>query len=168
MGSTAYVIESALLLIVVFLLGCYAGYLLRRWFGAASPPQASPMQQAAPSVTPAPEQRPAPPVSPMPAAAPAARPKPAATEPGPVATPAEAKPATLAAPRQGGKDDLKQIKGIGPKIEGMLNGLGIYHFDQIAAWTRKETAWVDDRLSFRGRIDRENWVSQAKALAKDK
>ncbi len=76
----------------------------------------------------------------------------------------EGKPALLAAARDGAPDDLKKIKGIGPKIEKLLNGLGIYHYDQIAAWGATETAWVDDKLSFRGRIDREGWVSQAKAL----
>lgn len=88
----------------------------------------------------------------------------------PAAKPAAAtdgKPETLSAPREGGKDDLKNIKGIGPKIEGILNGMGIYHFDQIAAWGRKEVKWVDEELSFKGRIDREKWIAQAKKLAKD-
>lgn len=80
----------------------------------------------------------------------------------------DGKPETLAAPRGGAKDDLKSIKGIGPKIEETLNGMGIYHHDQIAAWGRKEVKWVDEELSFKGRIDREKWISQAKALAKAK
>ncbi len=75
------------------------------------------------------------------------------------------KPALLTAARDGEPDDLKKIKGIGPKIEGLLHGLGIYHYDQIAGWGAEEIAWVDDKLSFRGRIDREKWVSQAQALA---
>ena len=77
----------------------------------------------------------------------------------------QAAPKTLKSPRKGGADDLKKIKGLGPKIESTLNELGIFHFDQIASWGEAEKAWVDDKLKFRGRIDRENWVEQAKTLA---
>jgi NADH-quinone oxidoreductase subunit E len=63
-------------------------------------------------------------------------------------------------------DDLKLISGVGPKLEQVLNGLGIWTFDQIAAWQPEEAAWVDDYLQFSGRIDRDNWISQAGALAK--
>jgi NADH-quinone oxidoreductase subunit E len=73
-------------------------------------------------------------------------------------------PERLSAPR-GTPDDLKRIGGIGPKIEALLNEMGFWHFDQIAAWTPEETAWVDSRLKFKGRIARENWIAQAKALA---
>jgi predicted flap endonuclease-1-like 5' DNA nuclease len=77
-----------------------------------------------------------------------------------------AKPAGLAAPRGGGKaDDLKRIKGIGKQNEGRLHGLGIWHFDQIAAWTDDEVRWVGHFLAFPGRIEREEWVAQAKVLA---
>jgi predicted flap endonuclease-1-like 5' DNA nuclease len=79
---------------------------------------------------------------------------------------ADGKPATLSAPRGGGADDLKRITGVGPKLEGTLNDLGFWHFDQIAAWRKKEIEWVDSRLKFKGRIERDNWVDQAKALAK--
>ncbi len=78
---------------------------------------------------------------------------------------AESEPALLTEPREGKKDNLKQIRGIGPKIEGLLNELGIYHFDQIAAWTGENKTWVDARLKFKGRIDRENWIGQARTLA---
>ncbi|WP_029040253.1 hypothetical protein [Cucumibacter marinus] len=78
---------------------------------------------------------------------------------------AGARPKGLSEPRGGNKDDLKQIKGIGPKIEDTLNGLGIFHFDQVAVWDRKTIDWVDSYLSFKGRIDREEWVSQAKELS---
>ncbi len=77
----------------------------------------------------------------------------------------EAKPASLSGPRGGKGDDLKLISGVGPKIEGNLHELGIYHFDQIAQWTPAEVIWVDDHLRFSGRITRENWIAQAKALA---
>lgn len=76
------------------------------------------------------------------------------------------KPATLEAPRGGRADNLKQIGGVGPKIERLLNDLGIFHFEQIATWTDREVAWVNSEISFKGRIERENWVSQAQALAK--
>jgi NADH-quinone oxidoreductase subunit E len=79
----------------------------------------------------------------------------------------DSKPVALSEARSGGADDLKRIKGIGPKIEGILNGLGIYHFDQIAAWDQSNKDWVDNHLSFKGRIDREQWIPQADALAKE-
>lgn len=75
------------------------------------------------------------------------------------------KPEGLSAPQGGQADDLKLISGIGPKLEGTLNGLGIYHFSQIAGWTRENVAWVDEHLSFKGRIDREEWIPQARGLA---
>ncbi|MBZ9908592.1 NADH-ubiquinone dehydrogenase [Mesorhizobium sp. BR115XR7A] len=61
--------------------------------------------------------------------------------------------------------DLKAISGIGPKLEKVLNGLGIWTFAQIAAWSPQEIAWVDDYLSFKGRIGRDDWTAQAAALA---
>ncbi|MDX1716008.1 MAG: NADH-quinone oxidoreductase subunit NuoE [Anderseniella sp.] len=66
----------------------------------------------------------------------------------------------------GKADDLKLISGVGPKLEGTLNKLGFWHFSQIAKWTKKDIAVVDDELSFKGRIERDDWVKQAKALAK--
>ncbi|MDP4025628.1 NADH-quinone oxidoreductase subunit NuoE [Methylobacterium sp. NEAU 140] len=75
------------------------------------------------------------------------------------------RPPGLDAARAGSPDDLTRIKGIGPGNSQRLNGLGIYHFDQIAAWTRDEIAWVGTYLAFPGRIDREDWVGQAKALS---
>jgi predicted flap endonuclease-1-like 5' DNA nuclease len=76
------------------------------------------------------------------------------------------KPSTLDAPRAGGADDLKKIKGVGPKMEGLCNALGFWHFDQIANWTDAEVAWVDANLEgFSGRVSRDNWVAQAALLA---
>lgn len=63
-------------------------------------------------------------------------------------------------------DDLKLISGVGPKLEGVLNGLGIYKFEQVSKWKKAEREWVDGYLKFKGRIDRDDWVKQAKALAK--
>ncbi|MSU88919.1 endonuclease [Rhodobacteraceae bacterium 2CG4] len=75
------------------------------------------------------------------------------------------RPQGLEAPRAGGKDDLKRIKGVGPKLEQTLNDLGYYHFDQIAGWTGAEVAWVDENLEgFRGRVTRDDWVGQARQL----
>ncbi len=76
------------------------------------------------------------------------------------------KPANLLdAPRGGTGDDLKRISGVGPKLERTLNALGIFHYDQIAKWAADEIAWVDDNLTFKGRIARDDWMSQAKTLA---
>lgn len=72
------------------------------------------------------------------------------------------KPKPMARPAS--PDDLKAIAGIGPKLEQVLNDLGIWTYDQIAAWTPGEVAWVDDYLAFKGRIDRDGWVGQATTL----
>jgi predicted flap endonuclease-1-like 5' DNA nuclease len=79
---------------------------------------------------------------------------------------ADGKPATLTAARESGADDLKLLKGVGPALEKTLNELGFYHFDQVAAWRKAEVEWVDSRLKFKGRIKRDEWIKQAKTLAK--
>jgi predicted flap endonuclease-1-like 5' DNA nuclease len=79
---------------------------------------------------------------------------------------ADGKPATLTAARASGPDDLKLLKGVGPALEKTLNELGFYHFDQVAAWRKAEVEWVDSRLKFKGRIVRDEWIKQAKTLAK--
>ncbi len=96
-----------------------------------------------------------------------AKPKAAAKAAAPAATTgAGTRPAALSAARASGADDLKMIKGVGPKLEALLNRLGFYHFDQVASWTADEVAWVDQNLEgFRGRVSRDNWVAQAKTLA---
>lgn len=76
------------------------------------------------------------------------------------------RPEALTGPRGGKADDLKQVKGIGLKMEQLCNKLGFYHFDQIAGWTPAEVAWVDANLEgFKGRVTRDEWVAQAKVLA---
>ena len=76
------------------------------------------------------------------------------------------KPDVLKAARGGKADDLKMIKGVGPKLQDVLNGIGIYHFDQIAGWDTDHVAWADQNLvGFKGRVSRDNWVDQAKKLA---
>lgn len=84
-------------------------------------------------------------------------------EPTPVID-AASQPVALSGPI-GAADDLKQINGVGPVLEGKLNNLGIYHFWQIARWTDTEVAWVDGFLNFKGRIGRDNWITQAAKLA---
>ncbi len=74
------------------------------------------------------------------------------------------RPAGIAKPAA--VDDLKLISGVGPKIEGTLHELGIFTFGQVAAWKKAEREWVDGYLNFKGRIERDDWVKQAKALAK--
>ncbi|WP_417712744.1 NADH-quinone oxidoreductase subunit E [Pseudophaeobacter arcticus] len=78
---------------------------------------------------------------------------------------AEVEPETLKEARGGLPDDLKLLKGVGPKLEQTLNDLGFFHFDQIAAWSEAEVAWVDSRLKFKGRIERDGWIAQAAKLA---
>ena len=91
---------------------------------------------------------------------------PPAPEPAPASEGQGVKPATLTAARDGSPDDLKQIKGIGPKLETMLHGMGFFHFDQLSAWSATELAWVDSNLTgFKGRASRDNWVDQARVLA---
>ncbi len=77
----------------------------------------------------------------------------------------EQEPPLLSAPRNGIKDNLTRIKGIGVKIDETLNAIGIYHFDQIANWNSEHVAWVDKNIAFPGRVEREQWVEQAKKLA---
>ena len=117
---------------------------------------------------------------PKPAPKPKAKPKPKPKpKPAPKAEKAP-KPKPAAKPKKkpqvlytdgatdGEPDDLKKIKGIGPKFEADLNAKGVYYFRQIAAWTAKDIKMVDEIIdSFPGRIERDEWVKQAKALAKE-
>lgn len=129
---------------------------------AAKPaaPKPAPVAAAAPAVseaTPADKPKPA-------AKKPAAKPSAKKAKAAPAA--AEARPAVLSdGPRAGGADDLKLISGVGPKLEETLNSLGVWHFDQVAAFKKKDIEWVDARVRFKGRIERDDWVGQAKILA---
>ena len=69
-----------------------------------------------------------------------------------------------ASPRPATPDDLKVISGIGPKLEKVLNGLGIWTYSQIAGWEKAEIAWMNRHLSFNGRIERDDWIAQARTL----
>ena len=89
--------------------------------------------------------------APAPAKAPAAK---------KAAKPAKAEAAPAAA------DDLKKLSGVGPALEKKLNAAGITSYAQIAAWTDADVAAIDEQLSFKGKIEREGWIDQAKELAK--
>lgn len=83
------------------------------------------------------------------------------------ATPAAAATTAIGIPAAvGPSDDLTQIVGIGPKLNELLGSLGVRRFDQIAGWGADEVAKVDGHLgAFKGRIDRDNWIEQARLLA---
>ena len=77
------------------------------------------------------------------------------------------RPEALKTAPNGKADDLKIIKGIGPALERLLHGLGVFHLDQIAVWNAADVAWLDENLEgFKGRVSRDDWVSQAKILAR--
>ncbi|MHA3914714.1 NADH-quinone oxidoreductase subunit E [Halovulum sp. GXIMD14793] len=83
------------------------------------------------------------------------------------ATSPAVRPEGLSEARDGTPDDLKKIRGVGPKLEKLLHSLGFFHFDQVANWTKAEITWVDDNLEgFKGRVTRDEWVSQAREFAK--
>lgn len=79
---------------------------------------------------------------------------------------ADAAPAALFTAPEGPADDLKKISGVGPVLEKKLNALGVTTFAQVAAMSRDDIEKLDDALSFKGRIDRDNWLEQAAELAK--
>jgi predicted flap endonuclease-1-like 5' DNA nuclease len=152
-GVPALWIESGLLMLATYFAGCCLGC----WLKGLLAPAVAAVPLAAPVAAP----KPVPVAAPVPVKAPE-----------PVMPKVEGedliagrRPLGLMAPRGGKADDLKLIKGIGKQNEGRLHGLGIWHFDQIAAWTKENVEWVGSYLAFIGRIDREEWVSQAKALA---
>lgn len=74
--------------------------------------------------------------------------------------------AETAAPAVDGADDLKKLSGVGPALEKKLNAAGVTSFAQIAAWGEADITEFDEKLSFKGRIEREGWVDQAKELTK--
>ncbi|MDH3668424.1 MAG: 50S ribosomal protein L21 [Paracoccaceae bacterium] len=78
---------------------------------------------------------------------------------------AAAKPGNLLDAPKGEADDLRKISGVGPKLVEKLNANGVFHFWQIAEWGPSDIAYMDDQLSFKGRIERDNWIEQAKDFA---
>ena len=168
-----YLIELAIWMLIAYLIGCLFGWAFRNLFGAK--PVAEPEQVAVPANVPAPAP------APMPVAAPAApvpvlkpippptpKPLPVMTEVASEASGKMERPKGIAAARGGKADNLQRISGIGPKNEAILHTLGFFHFDQVAAWTASQVAWVDDHLRFNGRIAREEWIKQAALLANGK
>ncbi len=143
---TMLIIQSLLLLAIAYILGCVAGCILHRMFGAkdfTDPVLTSSTAAVARKHEPAP------------ARASKAKPK---------STPAK----KVSAPRKfaaGKKDDLKRIKGIGRQNEAKLNEIGIATFEEIAGWSAKDQSEIGERLAFPGRIEREDWVKQAQKLA---
>lgn len=89
----------------------------------------------------------------------------AAAAPKKAAAPKAEKPAAKAAPAAAGADDLKQLSGVGPALEKKLHEAGVTSFAQIAAWTEADVEEFGEKLSFKGRIEREGWIEQAKELA---
>jgi predicted flap endonuclease-1-like 5' DNA nuclease len=75
------------------------------------------------------------------------------------------RPVGFVSPPAGLADDLQRIKGIGPQNETRLRALGIWRFEQIAAWTPENARWIGSFLAFPGRVDRDQWIDQAKILA---
>ncbi|HHG90470.1 MAG TPA: NADH:ubiquinone oxidoreductase [Devosia sp.] len=170
--NIALILETALVMLVAFLVGAILGYVIRCLFFKPQP--AAKPREAAKPVAPAPVAAPPAKPEPEPIAASEPEPEPAVPEEPTEAAKVESaepsadaggKPFGLSEPRGGKKDDLKRIKGVGPKIEGTLNELGIYHFDQVAGWSDENVDWINGFLSFKGRVQRENWIEQAKALA---
>lgn len=97
-----------------------------------------------------------------------AAPEPQALAPAPaIATGKPRPPQGLSRAPEGGGDNLQRISGVGPKIERTLQRLGVYRYQQIAAWTADEVQWVDEHLKLRGRVAREEWIVQARLLASD-
>ena len=104
--------------------------------------------------------------TPAPAAKPAPRPRKKPVVEEAAAPPPPGKPKIAAA--VGEPDNLRLIKGVGPKLNGLLNNLGVTRFDQIAAWKAEDITEMDQYLeTFSGRITRDSWIDQAKFLAKD-
>lgn len=139
---------------------------------ALSAPEPAPKVVPAPTPA-APPSVPKPAVAPVaaaatkkPASAPTARPRKQPVVAETPAAPPPGKPKIAAA--NGDPDNLRLVKGVGPKLNTLLNNLGVTRFDQIAEWKEEEIQEVDQYLeNFSGRITRDSWIDQAKYLAKD-
>jgi len=171
------------LLVLSALVGGIIGWTLRgsrqngtlRLPPSEKPATATPVQSSA-SGKPASQAEPAKPASspaPKAAAAKSAAPEPAKPTPAPepkAAKTADPKPASqpkkAGASASAGQDDLTRIKGLGPKAENTLTKAGVVRFEQIASWSTADIERFDENLNARGRIVRDDWVGQAKKLAK--
>jgi len=172
-------LELLLLMLLAFLIGCILGCLFRTMFAADQAPAAKPAKtsvsktQAVAADASKPEPKPAavskvkPEPEPKPEIQPAASKPAAKTAAAAVATGKPVRPKGLPGARDGKPDKLQMISGVGPKLEKTLHGLGYFHFDQIAAWGKDQVDWVDEHLRYKGRIERDEWIAQAKLLAED-
>ncbi|MCP8882534.1 hypothetical protein NIM87_03400 [Devosia sp. XJ19-1] len=160
-----HVVEIALLVLFAYLAGCVLGYsahLAVRAFAARPRFEARIRAQAAANIQKESVDAPEAPAPRSAARRLAGAVEREVAEPAPAAAaPTQQRPPELPAPRGGKPDDLKKIKGIGQKTESALNDLGIYHLDQIAAWTPAQIDWLEGRIAVKGRIGREQWVEQA-------
>lgn len=95
----------------------------------------------------------------------AAAEKAVAVTPAPKRRPTGLKPECLSAPRNDAPDDLSRIKGIGPKSLEKLTALGVFHYDQIAAWNLDNARWIGAAIGAPGRVERDKWIQQARSLA---
>lgn len=128
-----------------------AGAIVAATSDKPAPAKAAPTKEAAPKQAKAPKEE---------------APKAAAVEDtAPVET---TRPSNLLDAPQGDADDLTRISGVGPKLNEKLNDNGVYHFWQIKDWGPSEIAFMDDQLSFKGRIERDNWIDQATEFAAEK
>ncbi len=160
-------VSQFFMLLLALLLGAFLGCMLRRW--TCSPASKADAEKPAPSQNQAVSDKQAAPAQASPLMESAKSEEPVAVaavaEEPPASKPVQARGLDAAI---GGKaDDLKIISGIGPKLEKTLNGLGIFHFEQIAGWSAQDVREVDDLLSFKGRIERDDWIGQAKKLMND-
>jgi predicted flap endonuclease-1-like 5' DNA nuclease len=169
-GRAATTLDIALLAGLAYAVGLPLG-------GAARSLGRKPARPALPAPTPllvapavpAPSPKPSstPPII-VPAAAPST---PAATpqtsEPRPAGArkaPPGLRPAMLSEPHSGRPDDLARIKGVGPKSVEKLHALGVFHYDQIAEWTLENARWIGAAIGAPGRVERDKWIQQARAL----
>jgi predicted flap endonuclease-1-like 5' DNA nuclease len=150
--------EMWIVLALFFVGGVIAGWIVRGRSDVADAPVAKQLgfatrmdaqRQAEPAPQPAPEPMASP--EPAPAGDTGAQPDPGRE--------------TAAAPAVGAGDELTAIKGLGPKAAEKLQEMGVTRYAQIAAWSDSDVARFDRELNARGRIVRDDWVAQAKALA---
>ena len=141
----------------------------------SAPAKAEPVQAEAPKAEPAKAETPAKAEKPV-AEKPAKAAKPAPEDDPAVAADIAAveaagagtQPAVLEAARAGVRDNLEVIEGIGPVLHGKLNEAGIFHYDQIAAWSVAEVAWIETNVKrAKGRVTRDKWVAQAKLIVSE-
>ncbi|WP_337660488.1 hypothetical protein [Anderseniella sp. Alg231-50] len=172
-------LELLLLMLLAFLIGCILGCLFRTMFATGKPAADKPAESSAGdakatvAAAPQPEPEPEPVAVSKTKPEPEAKPKPAASKPvakvaaAPASQGKPVRPKGLPGARDGKPDKLQMISGVGPKLEKTLHGLGFFHFDQIAAWGKDQIDWVDEHLRYKGRIERDEWIAQAKLLAAD-